>query len=135
MAGQCPDSIPRKLGDYSYFTYLQIDEIDSFCASVLHVQALHLAQLDDRDLSVSASAMLAKTSIVSVWLTSTFGSSARFLRALAGTENAPAITRPRSPAAFPLPRTIFKVSLRENQMLRQAALLAFVCVSQFSFLG
>jgi predicted enzyme related to lactoylglutathione lyase len=36
MAGQCPDAIPaRKLGDHSYFAYLQIDEIDSFYASVL----------------------------------------------------------------------------------------------------
>ncbi len=36
MAGQCPDAIPpRKLGDHSYFAYLQIDEIDSFNASVL----------------------------------------------------------------------------------------------------
>jgi catechol 2,3-dioxygenase-like lactoylglutathione lyase family enzyme len=36
MAGQCPDAIPpRKLGDHSYFAYLQIEEIDSFYASVL----------------------------------------------------------------------------------------------------
>ena len=36
MAGHCPDAIPpRKLGDHSYFAYLQIDEIDSFYASVL----------------------------------------------------------------------------------------------------
>ena len=36
MAGQCPNAIPpRKLGDHSYFAYLQIDEIDSFNASVL----------------------------------------------------------------------------------------------------
>ncbi len=36
MAGQCPDAIPpRKLGDHSYFAYLQIDEIDAFYASVL----------------------------------------------------------------------------------------------------
>jgi predicted enzyme related to lactoylglutathione lyase len=36
MAGECPDAIPpRKLGDHSYFAYLQIDEIDSFYASVL----------------------------------------------------------------------------------------------------
>jgi catechol 2,3-dioxygenase-like lactoylglutathione lyase family enzyme len=36
MAGQCPDAIPpRKLGDDSYFAYLQIDEIDAFYASVL----------------------------------------------------------------------------------------------------
>jgi len=35
MAGECPDAIPpRKLGDHSYFAYLQIDEIDSFYASV-----------------------------------------------------------------------------------------------------
>jgi catechol 2,3-dioxygenase-like lactoylglutathione lyase family enzyme len=38
MAGQCPDAIPaRKLGDHSYFAYMQIaeDEIDRFYASVL----------------------------------------------------------------------------------------------------
>jgi len=36
MAGHCPDAIPPgKLGDHSYFAYLQIDEIDSFYASVL----------------------------------------------------------------------------------------------------
>jgi predicted enzyme related to lactoylglutathione lyase len=36
MAGQCPDAIPpRKLGDHSYFAYLEIDEIDTFYESVL----------------------------------------------------------------------------------------------------
>ena len=36
MAGQCPDAIPpSKLGDHSYFAYLQIDDIDSFYKSVL----------------------------------------------------------------------------------------------------
>jgi catechol 2,3-dioxygenase-like lactoylglutathione lyase family enzyme len=36
MAGECPDAIPpRKLGDHSYFAYLQVDEIDSFYASLL----------------------------------------------------------------------------------------------------
>jgi catechol 2,3-dioxygenase-like lactoylglutathione lyase family enzyme len=38
VAGQCPDAIPpRELGDHSYFAYLeiQIEEIDSFYASVL----------------------------------------------------------------------------------------------------
>jgi len=36
MAGECPDAIPpRKLGDHSYFAYLQIEEIDSFYESVL----------------------------------------------------------------------------------------------------
>ena len=40
MAGQCPDAIPpRKLGDHSYFAYLQIDEIDAFYASVLALGA------------------------------------------------------------------------------------------------
>jgi catechol 2,3-dioxygenase-like lactoylglutathione lyase family enzyme len=35
MAGECPDAIPaRKLGDHSYFAYLQIDEIESYYASV-----------------------------------------------------------------------------------------------------
>ena len=36
MAGECPDAIPpRKLGDHSYFAYLQIEEIDLFYGSVL----------------------------------------------------------------------------------------------------
>lgn len=36
MAGECRDAIPpRKLGDHSYFAYLQIDNINSFYASVL----------------------------------------------------------------------------------------------------
>jgi predicted enzyme related to lactoylglutathione lyase len=36
MAGECPSAIPpQKLGDHSYFAYLQIDEIDAFYASVL----------------------------------------------------------------------------------------------------
>jgi len=40
MAGECPSAIPpQKLGDHSYFTYLQIDEIDSFYASVLSSDA------------------------------------------------------------------------------------------------
>ena len=40
MAGHCPDAIPpRKLGDHSYFAYLQIDKIDSFYASVLAADA------------------------------------------------------------------------------------------------
>jgi catechol 2,3-dioxygenase-like lactoylglutathione lyase family enzyme len=40
MAAQCPNAIPpRKLGDHSYFAYLEIDEIDSFYASVLASQA------------------------------------------------------------------------------------------------
>ena len=31
MAGECPNAIPpRKLGDHSYFAYLQIEDIDSF---------------------------------------------------------------------------------------------------------
>lgn len=35
MAGECRDAIPpRKLGDHSYFAYLQIEEIDSFYTSV-----------------------------------------------------------------------------------------------------
>jgi catechol 2,3-dioxygenase-like lactoylglutathione lyase family enzyme len=35
MAGECPGAIhPSKLGDHSYFAYLQIDAIDSFYASV-----------------------------------------------------------------------------------------------------
>ena len=36
MAGECPSAIPpQKLGDHSYFAYLQIDEIDAIYASVL----------------------------------------------------------------------------------------------------
>jgi catechol 2,3-dioxygenase-like lactoylglutathione lyase family enzyme len=36
VAGQCPDAgPPHKLGDHSYFAYLEIDEIDSFYESVL----------------------------------------------------------------------------------------------------
>jgi len=35
MAGQCPDAIPpSKLGDHSYFAYLQVDNIDVFYESV-----------------------------------------------------------------------------------------------------
>ena len=35
MAGECPEAIPpSKLGDHSYFAYLQIEEIDSYYASV-----------------------------------------------------------------------------------------------------
>jgi len=35
MAGECPDAIhPSKLGDHSYFAWLQIDDIDSFYESV-----------------------------------------------------------------------------------------------------
>ena len=36
MAGECPDAIPaRKLGDHSYFAYLEVDEIESLYNSVL----------------------------------------------------------------------------------------------------
>jgi predicted enzyme related to lactoylglutathione lyase len=36
VAGQCPDAIPpSKLGDHSYFAYLEIDEIDTFYKSVV----------------------------------------------------------------------------------------------------
>jgi len=36
MAGQSPDAIPpSKLGDHSYFAYLEIDEIDSFYQSAV----------------------------------------------------------------------------------------------------
>ena len=35
MAGWCPDVIPpSEIGDHSYFAYLQVNEIDSFYASV-----------------------------------------------------------------------------------------------------
>ena len=36
MAGECRGAIPpRELGDHSYFAYLEIDDINSFYASVL----------------------------------------------------------------------------------------------------
>lgn len=36
MAGQCPDAIPpSQLGDHAYFAYLEVNEIDTFYASVL----------------------------------------------------------------------------------------------------
>ena len=36
MAGQCPDEIhPSKLGDHSYFAYLEVEDIDSYFESVL----------------------------------------------------------------------------------------------------
>ncbi len=36
MAGECRDAIPpRKLGDHSYFAYLEVDEIDAFYNSVV----------------------------------------------------------------------------------------------------
>lgn len=35
MAGECPDAIPpAKLGDHSYFAYLQVDDIQSYYESV-----------------------------------------------------------------------------------------------------
>ena len=35
MAGQCPDAIhPSKLGDHSYFAYMEMAEVDSFYKSV-----------------------------------------------------------------------------------------------------
>jgi predicted enzyme related to lactoylglutathione lyase len=35
MAGQCPDQLhPSKLGDHSYFAYLEMDDIDSYYKSV-----------------------------------------------------------------------------------------------------
>ena len=35
MAGECPDAIhPSKLGDHSYFAWVQIDDIDAFYESV-----------------------------------------------------------------------------------------------------
>ena len=35
FAGQCPDAIPpSKLGDHSYFAYLQVEEIDTYYESV-----------------------------------------------------------------------------------------------------
>jgi uncharacterized glyoxalase superfamily protein PhnB len=36
MAGECRNAIPpSKLGDHSYFAYLQVEEIDTFYASVV----------------------------------------------------------------------------------------------------
>jgi catechol 2,3-dioxygenase-like lactoylglutathione lyase family enzyme len=35
MAGECPDEIPpSKLGDHSYFAYLEVDDLDSYYESV-----------------------------------------------------------------------------------------------------
>jgi uncharacterized glyoxalase superfamily protein PhnB len=35
MAGECPDAIPpSKLGDHSYFAYLQVEDVDSLHESV-----------------------------------------------------------------------------------------------------
>lgn len=35
MAGECPDAIPpTQLGDHSYFAYLEIDDLESYYASV-----------------------------------------------------------------------------------------------------
>jgi predicted enzyme related to lactoylglutathione lyase len=35
FAGQCPDALsPFDLGDHSYFAYLEIDDIDSYYASI-----------------------------------------------------------------------------------------------------
>jgi catechol 2,3-dioxygenase-like lactoylglutathione lyase family enzyme len=40
MAGECPDAIPpSKLGDHSYFAYLQVEEIDGFYRSVVAASA------------------------------------------------------------------------------------------------
>lgn len=48
MAGHCPDAIPpSKLGDHSYFAYLEIDEIDSFYASVQAAGAKILKTIRD----------------------------------------------------------------------------------------
>jgi catechol 2,3-dioxygenase-like lactoylglutathione lyase family enzyme len=36
MAGECRDAIdPHKLGDHSYFAYLQVDEIDQFYEALI----------------------------------------------------------------------------------------------------
>jgi predicted enzyme related to lactoylglutathione lyase len=36
MAGECPDAIPpARLGDHSYFAYLQVDDIDALHDSVV----------------------------------------------------------------------------------------------------
>lgn len=35
MAGQCPDALsPQKLGDHSYFAYLEVDDIDRLYTAV-----------------------------------------------------------------------------------------------------
>jgi catechol 2,3-dioxygenase-like lactoylglutathione lyase family enzyme len=34
MAGECPDAIPpRRLGDHSYFAYLEVDDVDALHAT------------------------------------------------------------------------------------------------------
>jgi len=36
MAGQCPDAIPpSKLGDHSYFAYLEIADVDAYYQFIL----------------------------------------------------------------------------------------------------
>jgi len=35
MAGECRDALPaRELGDHSYFAYLTVDDVDSYCERV-----------------------------------------------------------------------------------------------------
>jgi predicted enzyme related to lactoylglutathione lyase len=36
MAGECPEAMPpQELGDHSYFAYLEVDDIDSYYATVV----------------------------------------------------------------------------------------------------
>ncbi len=35
LAGECPDALPpAQLGDHSYFAYVLVEDLDSFCAEV-----------------------------------------------------------------------------------------------------
>ena len=35
MAGECPDAMPAaETGDHSYFAYIDVDDIDAYCAAV-----------------------------------------------------------------------------------------------------
>jgi uncharacterized glyoxalase superfamily protein PhnB len=48
MAGECPDAIPpRKLGDHSYFAYLEVDGLDSLYESVLAADAEVIKSIRD----------------------------------------------------------------------------------------
>ncbi len=36
MAGECPDALPaQELGDHSYFAYLVVDDVETYCAQVV----------------------------------------------------------------------------------------------------
>jgi predicted enzyme related to lactoylglutathione lyase len=48
MAGHCPNAIhPSKLGDHSYFAYLEIDNIDTYYESVRAAGAQNCSSIRD----------------------------------------------------------------------------------------